>query len=168
MTLVGRGRALVGLDAQPGHAGLLGDADGAHDLLGRPGEHVSAGGDLGVGRLGRQRRVAKGAGKGDVDLHVGIGGLHAGQESVYVQLGVTRVHRPDQADNAHFGQVRRQHAADVATLLGARLVGEDVGKSFVRASSWCVVPQAKLVSGKSGAISKSEVPYCAPWAMTRS
>ena len=31
-----------------------------------------------------------------------------------------------------------------------------------------VVPQAKLVSGKSGAISNIELPYWVPWAMIRS
>ena len=30
------------------------------------------------------------------------------------------------------------------------------------------VPQAKAVSGKSGAISSSRPPYWEPWAMTRS
>lgn len=114
-----RKRALVALDAQPGHALLCRDAYRAGYLLRRAGEDIGAGVDLGVDGFSGQCGVTEVAREGHVNLGVRIGGLDAGQEAVDMQLGIAGINRADQADNVGLGQRGGDDAQHVAAFVGA-------------------------------------------------
>ena len=121
-----RQAALVRLGANPGDARLFGYANRPHHLLRRTGQHVCACLDVGIGRFGRQRRIAKGTSVGNVYCNVRVGRLGASHKTVNVQFGVPRFYRPHHADDAGFRHIGRQNAVDVPPLLGAGFVSKDV------------------------------------------
>ena len=120
---------LVALRAEPQHAALAGHADRADGHLRRAGEHGRPAVDERRRRLGGKGGVTERIGVVDAHLEFGVGGRGAGDEAVDVELGVTDLDRPDDADRAVARQHRRHLTHDVATLVRRCRVRRDVGEA---------------------------------------
>ena len=122
--------------SEPEHILIVGTGpEGSDGLLGRTGEDVGAGIDLGRGELGGLDVVGEGSGVGDRHGGVRVDGLDTHYEAAVVAGAVTAVDRTDQTDAVRLGQHACDDAGQVACLLALGHVGEDVVADDLAAGS---------------------------------